>query len=219
MKALIVREPYLGRILAGSKTWELRSRPCSHRGLTGLIRKGSKAVVGVVKISQCLPPLNDMEIRQSEKFHGIPPDEIDALLKTAWRVPWVLEEVCTLARPINYSHSSQVTWVDLSIEETALVVEQLRGKANISTTKPQYVQSFGMTCPPKGQFRTVSVRDAVSQLPHLSGWSNRSITESKAEIITSDSDLEFQNGNNKKSDSLRSEVKSLKQKIIDVFMK
>ena len=49
-KALIVAEPWIVHLLAGSKTWEMRSQGASHRGWFGLIQKGSGTVVGVARL-------------------------------------------------------------------------------------------------------------------------------------------------------------------------
>ena len=50
MKGLIIREPWIGMILAGRKTWEMRSRQTPYRGRIGLIRKGTGMVVGIAEI-------------------------------------------------------------------------------------------------------------------------------------------------------------------------
>src|SRR5947209_18338036 len=50
VKALIIREPWIGHILSGAKTWEMRTSKTSLRGRIGLIRKGSGVVVGVADI-------------------------------------------------------------------------------------------------------------------------------------------------------------------------
>lgn len=47
MDALVIAEPWIGLILDGSKTWEMRSRATRKRGRIALIRKGSGQVVGV----------------------------------------------------------------------------------------------------------------------------------------------------------------------------
>ena len=44
MKGLIVDEPWISKILAGEKIWEMRSKTTAVRGQIGLIRKGSGAV-------------------------------------------------------------------------------------------------------------------------------------------------------------------------------
>lgn len=38
--ALIIRRPYSDQVLAGTKTWELRTRATHKRGLIGLIATG-----------------------------------------------------------------------------------------------------------------------------------------------------------------------------------
>jgi hypothetical protein len=47
VKGLIIDEPWIGMIIAGKKTWEMRSRNAMVRGRIGLIRKRPKTVVGV----------------------------------------------------------------------------------------------------------------------------------------------------------------------------
>lgn len=182
MKALIIREPYIGLILSGQKTWELRARACSHRGLTGLIRAGSKKIYGVGYLTDCLPPLTDAEIRKTSAFHAISETALEDVLRSGWRVPWVLSDVRILPLPVSYEHSSQVTWVNLTGEETALVLAQLSGtKSERSTIKP-YNKTFPMVTPAAGSLKNEKVPDVINRLPHLSGVSRRSITEPVAAV-------------------------------------
>jgi ASCH domain len=58
MKALIIRDPWIGLILTGRKTWELRASPTKIRGRIGLIRKGSGWIVGVADLVDSLPRLD-----------------------------------------------------------------------------------------------------------------------------------------------------------------
>jgi hypothetical protein len=44
MRGLIIDEPWIGYIISGTKTWEMRSRNTAIRGSIGLIRKGAKTV-------------------------------------------------------------------------------------------------------------------------------------------------------------------------------
>ena len=39
LQGLVIDEPWIGMLLAGKKTWEMRSAPTSKRGTIGLIRK------------------------------------------------------------------------------------------------------------------------------------------------------------------------------------
>ena len=47
MHGLIIREPWIGYILSGAKTWEMRTTPTLRRERIGLIRKGTGLVIGV----------------------------------------------------------------------------------------------------------------------------------------------------------------------------
>ena len=62
MKGLIIDEPWIGFILSGRKTWEMRSRNTQIRGRIGLIRKGSKMVVGVADL---VDTVRDLSLRRS----------------------------------------------------------------------------------------------------------------------------------------------------------
>jgi hypothetical protein len=72
MKATIIREPWISLILRGEKTWEMRSQPAAHRGLIGLIRKGSGHVVAAAQLVNSLPPLNVESYADTEPFHRVP---------------------------------------------------------------------------------------------------------------------------------------------------
>jgi hypothetical protein len=55
MQGLIIRAPWIDMILAGTKTWEMRTAPCPHLGRIGLIRKGTGLIVGVANVVASLP--------------------------------------------------------------------------------------------------------------------------------------------------------------------
>ena len=110
---LIIRSEPLSKILAGLKTWEMRSRRIKKRGAIGLIAKGSKAVSGVAEIVDCIGPLSDSQIVSGEHFHGVSPDRISELLASNYRYAWVLAHVRTLARPVPYIHKGGVQFVTL----------------------------------------------------------------------------------------------------------
>jgi hypothetical protein len=115
MHALIIREPWIGMILSGRKTWEMRSRSTRIRGRIGLIRKGSGLVVGVADIVGCLPPLGAEEFASARDRHGVPAEMDEAVLAAGWCIPWVLENVRRLeASVLAGQRSGQVTWVPLA---------------------------------------------------------------------------------------------------------
>lgn len=56
-KTLIIAEPWIGRILAGDKVWEMRATYTSVRGDIALIRKGSGQVVAAARLADTEGPL------------------------------------------------------------------------------------------------------------------------------------------------------------------
>lgn len=114
MRGLLIREPWIGMILAGQKHWEMRSKSTQVRGPIALIRAGSGLVVGTAVLSDCLPALDADEMRDSSAFHGLPADRLDEVMQQGWTTPWVLSEVRVLQRPVPYRHrSGAVVWIDL----------------------------------------------------------------------------------------------------------
>lgn len=120
-KALIIDEPWIDLILQGRKTWEMRSRPTKIRGPIGLIRKGSKTIVGTAVLRASLDPLTPDGMREKFAHHGVPAT-IFGQPGYSWLCPWVLAEVKPLARPVPYVHKSgAVIFVNLSNEESAVL--------------------------------------------------------------------------------------------------
>src|SRR5437764_6388146 len=112
MKGLIIAEPWISLIVSGEKTWEMRSRNTLVRGRIGLIRKGSKAVVGVAELVDTLPRLSVSTLRSNPARHRVPIGEIGDDFK--WRTAWVLEHARALAAAVPYEHpAGAVIWVAL----------------------------------------------------------------------------------------------------------
>ena len=116
MRGLIIDEPWIGLILAGRKTWEMRKTSTSIRETIALIRKGSGAVVGVTALTGSLPALENAEAyANAERFHAIPPERQARAFEDGWRTPWVLANARPLAKPVAYEHpNGAVIWVNLS---------------------------------------------------------------------------------------------------------
>jgi len=137
MKALVIDEPWIGLILRGEKTWEMRKTACHQRGLIGLIKKGSRQVVGVATIAGSLPPIADPDsYRAAEPKHRIPLDRQGQAFSDGWRTPWVIENARPLTRPVNYHHPfGAVIWVNLDPDVAETVAEQL-GSTSASGSVP-----------------------------------------------------------------------------------
>jgi hypothetical protein len=113
-KALIIADPWIGFILNGSKTWEMRSCGASHRGWFGLIRKGTGVVYGIARLVDVGAPLSPAEMITTFDRHRIPGEMIRSGNVAKWNTPWKLADVQKLASPVPYRHKSgAVTWVTL----------------------------------------------------------------------------------------------------------
>jgi len=113
-KALIVAQPWVGYILDGVKTWEMRSQKTTIRGWIALVEKGSGTVTGVARLVDSLEPLSKDEMLDSIGKHQIPARMIESGEVDPWRFPWVLADVQRLHRPVSYRHPpGAVTWVNL----------------------------------------------------------------------------------------------------------
>lgn len=127
-KALVIAEPWIGLLLSGEKTWEMRSRMTSHRGWMGLIPKGSGTVVGVARLTDVGKALTTEEMLSSLHRHRIPRELIASGQVARWCVPWKLDEVQPLHQPVAYRHRpGAVTWVTLDPEVQAAIARQLGG--------------------------------------------------------------------------------------------
>lgn len=126
MQALVIREPWISLILAGKKTWEMRSGGCNVRGPIAIIRKGSGQVVGTAEIVDSLPTIESLQAyAAAENFHAIPKSEQESAFAQNWRTPWVLKSAKPLSSPVGYKHGSgPVTWVNLAPEVAGAVIAQ-----------------------------------------------------------------------------------------------
>ena len=101
MKALIIDEPWIELILRGEKTWEMRTRDTRVRGPIGLIRKGSKSVVGVAELIDTRPRLSIAELRATAARHCVSVAKLEDP-GFRWTTAWVLAGARRLPRPVPY---------------------------------------------------------------------------------------------------------------------
>ncbi|QDL35946.1 ASCH domain-containing protein [Rhodoferax sediminis] len=113
-KALIIDTPHIDRILAGQKSWELRSTATKVRGPIALIRKGSGTVVGVVEIADSLGPLTEPQMLENTTRHMVTAERIKNGEVAKYKHAWVLKNPRPLTTPIPYEHpNGAVIWVNL----------------------------------------------------------------------------------------------------------
>jgi hypothetical protein len=113
-KGLLIRQPWIDKILAGSKTWEIRGSNTAIRGAIALIESGTGTVVGVCEIEAVEGPLTVTRLRRSRAKHGAPISRFKDGLPYPKTYAWVLKGARTLAKPVPYQHPrGAVIWVKL----------------------------------------------------------------------------------------------------------
>ena len=117
---LIVKLPWIGLILSGAKTWEIRGSNTRIRGKIALIKSGTGLIYGTVElIGSRLLTL--AEYQGGEAHHCIP----DARHKPApyertWA--WELRNPIRYSAPIPYQHPrGAVIWVCLDLTRETLL--------------------------------------------------------------------------------------------------
>ncbi len=135
-------DPWIGMILDGTKTWEMRSKITNQRGPIALIRKGSGQIVGTATLANCQAPLDPDAYAAVEDRHRIPPANQPWAVANGYLISWVLEYARPLLRPVPYRHpSGAVTWVVLDDAVARAVMDQgqdTRPKAAVSpSTLPE----------------------------------------------------------------------------------
>ncbi|WP_432745264.1 ASCH domain-containing protein [Methylobacter sp. G7] len=113
-KGLIIKSPYIDRILAGTKTWEMRSSSTSQRGPIALIKQGTGQIVGVANLVGVKGPLSEQDKMNNIDQHQISEERLQSGDTEKWNVAWILESAQPLETPVNYQHpNGAVIWVNL----------------------------------------------------------------------------------------------------------
>src|SRR5216684_3372672 len=105
IRALLIRHPWIDKILDGEKTWEIRGSKTSIRGSVGLIASGSGTIVGVCDVVDCVGPLSANMFRKNAAKAGMRPAEA-RLGGYRHTYAWVLANPRYLKRPVPYKHPS-----------------------------------------------------------------------------------------------------------------
>ncbi|MGZ8159340.1 MAG: ASCH domain-containing protein [Methylobacter sp.] len=128
-KGLVIKSPYIDRILAGTKTWEMRSSTTSVRGPIALIKQGSGQVVGIANLADVKGPLSKQDKLKFIDKHQISLDQLESGETDKWDTVWVLEDAQPLIIPVRYQHpNGAVIWVKLDHEvqgKLALAIKQM----------------------------------------------------------------------------------------------
>ena len=76
LSALLIRSPWVNKILDGSKTWEIRGRSVSKRGRIGLIESGTGTVVGVADLTDAIGSLTQRQFLDNARKLGLKRSEV-----------------------------------------------------------------------------------------------------------------------------------------------
>lgn len=126
MSGLIIKDPYITRILNGQKTWEMRSTKTSKQGLIALIKKGSGQIYGVANLVSVNGPLSRETMLNSIEKHTIDKPRIYSGEVDKWKYAWVLQDAKQLPTPVPYQHKNgAVIWVNLDLSISNAITKQL----------------------------------------------------------------------------------------------
>jgi hypothetical protein len=125
LSGIPIREPWIDMILAGKKTWEIRSKVTKKIGPVALIRSGSGTIVATAKIAKVIELTTDICIKNARKMGMSKAEAPDCFGYYAW----VLEDVVPFKKPVPYLHpSGAVIWVTLDEPTT----KKVKAEANRS---------------------------------------------------------------------------------------
>ena len=114
MRGLIIRSPWIEKILSGQKTWEIRGSRTAVRGRIALIRSGSGQIVGSCELVDVVGPLTLADFQQNRRRHRVPAAGHARKLPYKNTYAWVLRGAKPLKRPKTYGHlRGAVIWVRL----------------------------------------------------------------------------------------------------------
>jgi hypothetical protein len=152
---LVIREPWIGKILAGEKTWEMRSTATTIRGEIALIRQGSGLVVGTAKLVGSLPALTRGNYMDFSSQHAIPSEMLEEVIRNRWIHPWVLADVRPLPIPVPYKHKSGAV---LFVTLDASVLDAIRRQRGSSQTVAVIAAAPAPSTPPRPERENMPVR-------------------------------------------------------------
>lgn len=127
MKALLIRSPWIEKILSGEKTWELRGSKTKIRGEVALIRSGSGQVVGVCDLVDVEGLLSLAELKRTSNRHCVPTNSFRHGSRYKKTYAWVLKDAKPLGKPVAYDHpQGAVIWVNLDVRVIRKIRRKLR---------------------------------------------------------------------------------------------
>lgn len=127
MQGLMIKREPLAKILAGQKTWEMRSTKTKKKGLIALIESKSGCVMGAAQIVGWQGPLSPKKMREHVREHAGSEESIASHFgykNKNGAFAWILKDARRFAEPIPYRHpSGAVIWVTLD-DQQSLILER-----------------------------------------------------------------------------------------------
>jgi hypothetical protein len=126
LDGLLIRAPWIDKILDGSKTWEIRGSHTYKTGRIALIESGTGTVVGVAELVGAVGPLSLKELSQNRSKAGF--DSHEPLFRLPYKrtFAWVLRNPRRLRQVVPYNHpSGAVIWVNLKPNVEHAVLRQI----------------------------------------------------------------------------------------------
>jgi hypothetical protein len=126
LSAIPIRSPYIDMILAGAKTWEIRSKSTNKTGPVALIRSGSGTVVATACLTEVIKLTADLAYQNLNKMNIMSMPREKAV-NFEGKHAWVLKDIIRLNVPVPYKHPpGAVTWVTLDEATTKRVLEEAK---------------------------------------------------------------------------------------------
>lgn len=126
LDGLLIRAPWIDKILDGSKTWEIRGSHTYKEGRIALIESGTGTVVGLAELSGVVGPLSLKELSANWRKAGFESDGHLPRLPYKQIFAWVLQNPKRLRQPVPYNHPpGAVIWVRLKADVEREVLRQV----------------------------------------------------------------------------------------------
>ena len=125
---LVIRSPWIEKILSGEKTWEVRSSRVNMRGPIALIKSKTGSIFGTCRIVDCIGPLSLTQMLANEEKHRVSETMLSTYCRPGQSYAWVLADASPFPQPIPYRHpAGAVIWVRLSEENVTRCFDEVVG--------------------------------------------------------------------------------------------
>jgi len=131
LSAIPIKPPYIDMILAGFKTWEIRSKFTKKIGPVALIRSGPGTVVATAILSEVIKLTADFAYKNKNNL-GIKSMPREHASSYEGKHAWILKDIIKLKTPVPYNHpSGAVTWVTLDEATTRKVIAEAKNSPKV----------------------------------------------------------------------------------------